>query len=258
MLLDPFTIIAQIVNFAILVYALKHFLYDRVLAAMDQRESTIAARLHDAETREAVAAARIQEYENRRRELDGQEQDMLDAARRDADRHRRRLLEEARRDIDGLRDRWERSLRAEQRETALELRRRTAHEVLGLSRQALSDLAGVELESLALDRALDHLAGDADALQTLLGSSGTEAPLVVRTGFAVPFEQRHRVTERLRSLGLPASRTLEFVDEDDLILGVELDGDGTAVSWHADDYLERLEASVERLIDDAEADSDAD
>jgi hypothetical protein len=47
-LIDPFTVIAQIVNFAILAFALKRLLYDRVIQAMDAREASIAARLDDA------------------------------------------------------------------------------------------------------------------------------------------------------------------------------------------------------------------
>ena len=55
MLIDPFTVIAQIVNFAILAFLLKHFLYDRVIDAMDRREASIAERLSEAEQREATA-----------------------------------------------------------------------------------------------------------------------------------------------------------------------------------------------------------
>jgi F-type H+-transporting ATPase subunit b len=37
-LIDWFTVVAQIVNFLILVALLKHFLYDRIIRAMDKRE----------------------------------------------------------------------------------------------------------------------------------------------------------------------------------------------------------------------------
>ena len=53
MLIDPFTVIAQIVNFAILAIVLKYVLYDRVIAAMDRREESIAERL-DARDAEGV------------------------------------------------------------------------------------------------------------------------------------------------------------------------------------------------------------
>ena len=42
MQVDVFTLIAQIVNFLILVYLLKRFLYRPVLDAMDRREADIA------------------------------------------------------------------------------------------------------------------------------------------------------------------------------------------------------------------------
>ena len=47
MLIDWFTVVAQIVNFAILVLALKFLLYDRVTGVMEKR------RLREHELREA-------------------------------------------------------------------------------------------------------------------------------------------------------------------------------------------------------------
>ena len=44
MLIDWFTVFAQVVNFLILVALLKKFLYSRVTAAMDERAGEIAER----------------------------------------------------------------------------------------------------------------------------------------------------------------------------------------------------------------------
>ena len=52
MLFDPFTMIAQLINFVVLVVALRHFLYKPVIDAMDERENKIAQRLTDADERE--------------------------------------------------------------------------------------------------------------------------------------------------------------------------------------------------------------
>ncbi len=51
MQIDWLTVIAQIVNFLILVWLLKRFLYQPVINAMDQREQRIAERLQKAELR---------------------------------------------------------------------------------------------------------------------------------------------------------------------------------------------------------------
>ena len=154
MLLDPFTVIAQIVNFAILALALKHFLYDRVIAAMDARERAIAARFEEAEQREAEAREELDEYERSSVRLERERRDLMDDARHQADEHRQRLLDEARAEVDEERRRWQRGLLAEKDELSRELQRRAAHEVVELSRGALTSLARTELESVVLGSAL--------------------------------------------------------------------------------------------------------
>ena len=50
MLIDPFTVIVQIINFAVLLVALKVVLFDRIVRHMDERQQRLA------EQREQVAA----------------------------------------------------------------------------------------------------------------------------------------------------------------------------------------------------------
>ena len=55
MQIDWFTVVAQIVNFLILVWLLKKFLYGPIIRAMDDRERRIASRLEEANARERQA-----------------------------------------------------------------------------------------------------------------------------------------------------------------------------------------------------------
>lgn len=249
MLLDPFTIIAQIVNFTILMVALKHFLYHRVIDAMDEREASIAARLHDADHREAAAAAEADEYRDSRQALEDQRQEFLDHARSQADRHQRQLLAEARVEVESERRRWEHALELEKHELQHELQRRTAYEVVELARRALSDLAGTDLEAVVLQLALDHLEVEKESSAELFAEAAISADFTVRTAFPIPHDQRTRLLDRLHSLGLGPDRRVIFTHDSDLILGVEFQSAGTAVSWHVDDYVDRLAATVHRLID---------
>ena len=56
MLIDWFTVGAQALNFLILVWLLKHFLYKPILNAIDAREKGIAAQLADADAKKTEAA----------------------------------------------------------------------------------------------------------------------------------------------------------------------------------------------------------
>jgi F-type H+-transporting ATPase subunit b len=255
-LFDPFTIIAQIVNFAILAFALKHFLYDRVIRAMDEREASIALRLAEADERKAAAAEEAESFRRRRRELDDRDAELLEEARATAERRRLRLLEEARNAVDDERRRWERALRAERDELHEELRRRAAREVVEVSRRALADLAGADLEHQALDRALDRLAADDEVRDELLGGADRADTVTVRTAFVLAEDDRARVTDRLRDIGRGEEWRVRFEHVPDLVLGVEFQRGGTAVGWHADDYLRRLGAAFEDLAVDPGDDDD--
>ena len=56
MLIDWFTVGAQLLNFLILVWLLKRFLYKPILGAIDIRERRIAAELADAAAKRIAAA----------------------------------------------------------------------------------------------------------------------------------------------------------------------------------------------------------
>ncbi|MFQ3186924.1 MAG: F-type H+-transporting ATPase subunit b, partial [Marinomonas primoryensis] len=53
MLIDWFTVIAQLINFLVLVWLLKRFLYRPILNAIDAREKRIADELADADEKRA-------------------------------------------------------------------------------------------------------------------------------------------------------------------------------------------------------------
>ncbi len=55
MLIDWFTVAAQVINFLVLVWLLKRFLYQPIIDAIDAREKRIAAELADADAKKAEA-----------------------------------------------------------------------------------------------------------------------------------------------------------------------------------------------------------
>ena len=256
MLIDPFTIIAQIINFAILAVALKYVLYDRVIDAMDQREASIASRLEEAERREAEADSEAAAFRLRNEQLDHDRRELLEEARADASRHRQDLLDQARADVDDERRRWQGALQAEQQEFHRELQRRTVRETVELSRRALADLAHADLETVVIELGLDQLAADDPARAHLFGRDGSTVPLTVRTAFPLSDEWRTSLTQRLRAIGLDPDRPVRFEQATDLVLGVEFQGDATAVSWHVDDYLDQLGDSFDRFLESTERGDD--
>ena len=92
--IDPFILAAQIINFLILAYLLKRFLYDKIVQAMNVREAGIARRLSEADRLKAEARQALADSEKRKYAIDAQAADMLDQARLAADQEKNQLMKE--------------------------------------------------------------------------------------------------------------------------------------------------------------------
>ena len=102
MLIDWFTVGAQVVNFLILVWLLKHFLYWPILDAIDAREKRIAKELADAGAKMAEAQKERDEFQRKNEEFDQQRTALLNKTTEEAKAERQRLFDEARQAADDL------------------------------------------------------------------------------------------------------------------------------------------------------------
>jgi len=103
---DWFVLFAQLVNFLILIYLLKRFLYTRVIRAMNEREAKITARFEEAEKLKRKAEEAARGYEEKNSSLKVQADKMLSEAREAANRRQRALMDQAREEVDAIRRRW--------------------------------------------------------------------------------------------------------------------------------------------------------
>ena len=100
MLIDWFTVGAQVVNFVILVWLMKHFLYKPILNAIDAREKRIASELADANAKRTEAEKERADFENKNKAFDDQRSALLSKATGDAKAEGAQLLDKARKDAD--------------------------------------------------------------------------------------------------------------------------------------------------------------
>jgi hypothetical protein len=77
MLIDWFTVGAQVINFLVLVWLLKRFLYRPILDAIDAREQRIAAELADADAKRAEAKQERETFQHKNEEFDEQRAALL-------------------------------------------------------------------------------------------------------------------------------------------------------------------------------------
>ena len=199
MLIDWFTVSAQVLNFLILVWLLKHFLYKPILHAIDAREQRIAKELADADTTKSEAEKEREKFHKKNEAFDRQREELMSKAKDEVKAERQRLLDEARQAADALRAKRQDALKREQQGLNDEITRRTREEVFAIARKTLTDLAGTSLEermSDVLTRRLRELDGEAKrSLTTALKTLSD--PVLVRSAFELPSEQRTAIQHAL-------------------------------------------------------------
>ena len=146
MLIDWFTVGAQALNFLILVWLMKRFLYKPILHAIDAREERIARELADADAKKAEAQKERNEFEHKNEEFDQQRAALMSKATDEAQAERQRLLDEARTAAAALSVKRQETLKNEEQNLHQAISRRTQQEVFAIARKALTDLATTSLE----------------------------------------------------------------------------------------------------------------
>ncbi len=253
MLFDWFTFGAQVLNFLILVWVLKHFLYKPILNAINAREKLVAKELADAAANKAEAQKEHEAFRHKNEEFDTQRAALLSKATDEASAERQRLLGEARAAADALSAKRKEAMRSEAQSLAQALSRRTREEVFAIARKALADLAATSLEGRMVEaftrrlRSMDAQA-KADMGEALKALSN---PALVRSAFDLPQEQRDAVHQAINET-FSADISLRFESAPDLVSGIDLSANGQRVGWDLENYLGSLEKGVSQLLKDKE------
>ncbi|NIM50496.1 MAG: F0F1 ATP synthase subunit B [Armatimonadetes bacterium] len=249
MQVDWFTVVAQIVNFLVLVGLLKHFLYGPIVKAMDQREKRIADRLREAEDREKEAEEEAQSHRQAREELEQKRGETLEQAKQETEQKRRELIDSARKEVDEMQFRWRESLRQQHDSFLGEMRDQAARQVCAITRRVLRDLADERLESRIVGVFLDRLREmDDDAREQIGDVAGSSSDsLTVVSSFQLPDEARGKVTEALKEC-FSGSLHPSFTTSDKLICGIELHAGGRKIAWSVNEYLDALSDSLSQAL----------
>jgi F-type H+-transporting ATPase subunit b len=249
MLLDWFTIGAQALNFLILVWLLKRFLYKPILNAIDAREKLIAKELADADAKKSEAQKERDEFQKKNEEFDRQRAALLTKAADEAKAERLRLLEEARQAADALSAKRQEALINDAQNLNQAISHLAQKEVFAITRKALGDLATVSLEERmgeVFDRRLRELNGQA---KNVLGDAlkKNSEPALLRSAFELPGAQRAAIQNALNET-FSAEIHLRFETAPDLAGGIELSANGQKVGWSIAGYLASLEKGVGELL----------
>lgn len=243
MQIDLFTTAAQVVNFALLVFLLKHFLYRPLLKLMDEREMKIISRQKAAEDAKREAQAEAQSYRKKKEELSAEHEELLVKAKEDAKEFRADMMKKARDEIEETKIEWQRDLQRQKDELISDLRKYSGQQLYAITRRALRDLANEDLERQIMIAFINRLKNLGESERETIKDfvKDSEQIIIVRSAFKVPEDIQQKIKDALASHA-GADVRVQFEIVDDLISGMVMSAKNVEIAWSIAEYVDSLEA----------------
>jgi F-type H+-transporting ATPase subunit b len=244
--IDWLTVGAQWINFLILMWLLRRFLYQPIIRAMDRRQQAIASRAQEAQQEAEQAQRLAQDYRDKLAELEDLRIRMLTEAREQAKVERENLLQQARAESQKLSARWRQEIEREKADFQNQLSRKLGHLIISTASKAVQDLSGLEWEQTLFGHFIERLQQLPEQDKNRLSAS-TNDGLTLASSFKLDESMRNSFRDALNHT-LAAETNIRFETIQNSPAGLRLSSSGYSVEWSIEDYFAHLDTELEAML----------
>jgi F-type H+-transporting ATPase subunit b len=261
MQIDWFTVGAQTLNFLLLVWLLKRYLYAPILKAIDARESQVAKVISDAERIKLNAELQSNLFNKKNIEIDNKRDELLKEANVIAHKQGEQIVLQANINADEISKHRLLALEKELQHYQDKIVLKTLVEIYEIARKVMADLADVELEQQMFEHFCRHLHNiNADEINNLHRAiEADNSVLRLSSAFELSTTQIEKIDAILQKLIARKSTAhkssttnkpyqLKHEVKTELIMGIELRSNVWKIGWNSDDYLKVLQTYINQIL----------
>jgi len=238
MLIDWFTVLAQIINFLILIFLLKRFLYGPITRAMEERKKKIATAIEQADSAEKKARQHSEELAKEKQNFLEKRERKLAEMRKEIREKQDKSLKEARLEVENLRQTWMDQLTEDKAAFLHKLKSEITSQVMRIGEKVLRDLANEKLERQIITVFLKKVSKD-----DLFQSRTISGKLLIQSGFKLDNEQSEFIRKQLSEYFLEA-QNIQFQVIEEIGIGIRIKAGDRKVEWNLANYLGGLEKEI--------------
>jgi F-type H+-transporting ATPase subunit b len=216
--LDWTTFILEIVNFLVLVWILKHFLYRPVLGVIARRRAQIEESLNEARDSREQALALKDQFEGRLAGWETEKEAAHAALMEEIAAERQRLTVAVAKAMDEEREKRKAVVERQQQDWLHSAAEQGVAQGQAFAARLLERLAGPELEAGLFGLLLQELAQLPEQQRKALAAASPEEKLRVLSAYPLAAAQRAELTAALKDL-LGRELPAEFGEQTDLVAG---------------------------------------
>jgi F-type H+-transporting ATPase subunit b len=268
-LINWFTVFAQLINFIILVFLLRKFLYQPILNTIETRQKRIKSQWQEAHFQHQQAEQERVDLQKQQQQIQQESVALMVEAKQKAQQYQQTLIQQAKAEVAQMQADWKASLQSKQNLFLNRLRQQVIQQTAAMTRKILQEITDTKLESQAVIQFLHHLQqiNQSEQQQLIHSLNTANEPLLVRSSFAISPESKTQIVEALQhQLNLEKSlywrrdnpeneeishenqTEVQFTLSPDLICGIELRVGGYELSWNFAHELKQLNQQLSQVI----------
>ncbi|WP_342804544.1 F0F1 ATP synthase subunit B [Alteromonas sp. M12] len=250
--IDWFTVIAQTVNFLILLWLLKRFLYHPIINGLNKRETEIAQILSAANDKNQQAEALQAEYQLKLSQIEKQRSEIIRQSNQEAKDERQKLLALAQQEAADILANRLQGIEQDMQSLQQEVVTKSMQEVYATCRKVLRDLADSDVQNLMFDKLLLQLTiMDSKQHAEIDKAINSNLHISIHSTFALSAAQKNALQQWfIKTYSKDNAEAIKFIYtlNPELICGIEVIFDGWKIPWSAHNYLNLLKESINHQI----------
>jgi F-type H+-transporting ATPase subunit b len=189
------TFVLEIINFLVLVWILKRFLYQPVMDVIARRREAIDKKLDEARQLSDDASAMSEQYKNRLAEWEQERQKAKEKLTHELEEYRLAQLEKLKTELTQEEEKIHVSRSRQEKQALREVEQRALHQGAEFASRILSEATGPELDNRLLEILLHELTTlPEDQISTLRNNWG-ESPeqILITSAYPIAEDKRHQL-----------------------------------------------------------------
>lgn len=241
---------AQLINLFLLIWILKHFLYQPVLAIIDKRRKEIEAQFHEADEKLASATTLEKDLAEQKKLFDNQRQVRLDALDNEISQQKKQMINELEQNYQTKRQQLQDTLNNAWITAENSIHNMLASEFIQLSQKVLTEWSN----QTPMDQVLSLFKKKVNTLSQNQKASLQKILLKQKTilvNSSEPLTQKQKDFVKgvlLKDFVLPSKVKFQFKKQSTLILGLEIRLGNFLLDWSLNSYLEEVNQRLKQNI----------